>query len=251
MSFFDKILRLQDDMQQNFVRKEYSPQLRTKIGGVNCDVTIDEGSELSCIDAGSAAKYNIKYSSVKLNAMAAGSNVMKILGVVDNGLELNVCDTKTSTVLVLKDVIVVRNLGSNVLIGEPGKMDNNIITFPRQKIIQLTDVHGGVVKLPYHSRRGAPLQQYQAHQVKNRTTLYPGQELDIPVPPSMQCRAINVTMRRDFAISDPIVTNAKRNYVKVKNKTDKIIKQFQRIHTLQISILVTSLTLNVTSLRII
>ena len=223
VSFFDKILRLQDDMQQKSVRKEYSPQLRTKIGSVNCDVTIDEGSELNCIDAGLAAKCNVKYSSVKLNAMAAGSNVMKILGVVDNGLELNVCDTKTSTVLVLKDVIVVRNLGSNVLIGEPGKMDNNIITFPRQKIIQLTDVHGGVVKLPYHSRRGAPLQQYQAHQVKNRTTLYPGQELDIPVPPSMQCRAINVTMRRDFAISDPIVTNAKRNYVKVKNKTDKII----------------------------
>ena len=221
-SLHDKILRLENDIHQK-IRKEYSPQLRTMIGDVNADVTVDEGSELNCMDAALAAKCNLKYSPVKLNAVAAGSHTMKILGVVIGDVQLYVCDSKTPVKIKLKDVIVVKNLGSNVLIGEPGKVDNDVITFPRQKLIQLTDIHGGVIKLPYHSRRGPPPQHYQAHQLKNRTTLYPGQEIDIPIPPSMQCNAVNITMRRDFSISDPVITNAKKNYVKMKNETDKIV----------------------------
>ena len=222
---FDKILRLQNNIHQKSkeIRKEYSPQLRAMIGNVNADCTIDEGSELNCMDSALAAKCNLKYSSVNLNAMGAGSNVMKILGVVIGDVHLYVCDSKTPVKIILKDVIVVKNLGSSVLVGEPGKCDNNIITFPRQKLIQLTDIHSGVVKLPYHSRRGPPPQHYQAQQMKNRTTLYPGQQIEIPVPPSMQCNAVSVTMRRGFEISDPFITNAKKNYISVKNKTDKIV----------------------------
>ena len=73
------------------VRKEYSPQLRTKIGTVVADSIIDEGSELNCICSSIAAKCNIQYNPVKIKAMSAGSNEMKILGVVPDYIELTVC----------------------------------------------------------------------------------------------------------------------------------------------------------------
>ena len=224
-SIFNKILRLHDNLETkvNSIRKEYSPQLRTTIGNVIADSTIDEGSELNCICSTVAAKCKIKYTPVTINAVAAGSNSMKVLGVVSGDVELTVCDSKTPVKIDLKDVVVVKNLGSDILIGEPGKMDNNIVTFSTQKLIQLQAVNGRVVKLPYRSRRGAPTNDYQAFRIKTSTTLYPGQQLDIPVPPSMQCNAVNVTMRRDFQISKPKIENAQKTYVKIKNNSNQII----------------------------
>ena len=165
---FNKILRLEQRFKDG-VRKEYSPQLRTMIGNVVADSTIDEGSELNCIDSSVAAKCSIKYKPVKLNAMAAGSNVMKLLGVVSDDVVLQVCDSKTPIRITLKNAVVIKNLGSSVLIGEPGKFDNDIVTYPRQKLIQLNDINDRVIKLPYHSRRGSPGQHYQAFQVKTNT----------------------------------------------------------------------------------
>ena len=167
-------------LEQKFstVRKEYSPQLRTKIGEVFADSIIDEGSELNCICSSVAAKCNIRYKPVQINAMSAGSNIMKLLGVVPDDITLNVYDSNIPVKIVLRNAVVVKNLGPHVLIGEPGKMDNDIITIPRKKLIQLKNVHGKTIQLPYRSRQGSPLQQYQAFVVKQNTTLYPGDELD-------------------------------------------------------------------------
>ena len=102
----NKILRLEQRIK-NGLRKEYSPQLRTKIGDVCVDATVDEGSELNCIDSSVAGKCNIKYKPIQLNAMAAGSNVMKLLGVVSEDVLLNVCDTNKPVTIILKHAVVV------------------------------------------------------------------------------------------------------------------------------------------------
>ena len=218
----NKIHRLEQRRKEG-VRKEYSPQIRTKIGNVYADSTVDEGSELNCIDCSIVAKCRIKYNPVDLNAMSAGSNMMKLLGVVPTDVVLDVCDTSTPAKITLKNAVVVKNLGSSILIGEPAKFDNDIITYPRQKLIQLSDVNGQKVKLPYHSRRGAPGIHYQAFKVKANTTLLPNQELIIPIPPSMQCNKVSVTFRRDFPISNPVLQSSKKGYVKVINNSAEAI----------------------------
>ena len=91
--------------------------------------------------------------------------------------------------IVLKNAIVVKNLGPNVLIGEPGKMDNEIVTFPSQKLIQLRTNSGRLIKLPYHSRSGKPLKSHQAFSLKQSEILYPNDVLKIPIPAYMQCNA--------------------------------------------------------------
>ena len=133
--------------------------------------------------------------------MAAGSNVMKLLGVVPNDVVLSVHGTKTKVNIILKNAVIVKNLGPSVLIGEPGKMDNNIVTFPKQKLIQLVDIYGRNIKLPYHSLVGPPVMEYQPFSVKQNIVLYPGETLHIPVPPSMQCNAVSATLRRDYTFN--------------------------------------------------
>ena len=88
--------------------------------------------------------------------MAAGSHMMKLLGVVNGNVELQVNDLEIPIRIILKNAVVVKNLGPNILIGEPGKMDNDIITLPKQKLIQLRNIHGNIVRLPYRSRMGPP-----------------------------------------------------------------------------------------------
>ena len=246
----NKILRLEQRFKDG-VRKEYSPQLRTKVGEVIADSTIDEGSELNCIDSTVAAKCGIKYKPIKLNALAAGSNVMTLLGVVQDDINLNVCDAIAPVIIKLKHAVVVKNLGSSILIGEPGKYDNNIVTFPRQKLIQLLDVNNCIVKLPYKSRRGSPGLNYQSFQVKCHTTLYPEEEIDIPIPPSMQCKKVNVTMRRDFAISEPVFDNPHKGYVRIKNNSKfvKVLPKHSQIADVRTCIPVDSLEMTPTKLR--
>lgn len=101
-------------------------------------------------------------------------------------------------------------------------MDNDIRTLPKQKLIQLKNILGQPVKVPYRSHKGTPLLKYQAYAVKADTVLYPGESMKIPVNPSMQCRAVNVTMRKPYLFSDPCIQNANDGYVMISNNSNQI-----------------------------
>ena len=188
-TLYEKVLSLQTN-----IRKECSPKLRTVIRGSFVDSIIDEGSELNCICSSVAARCGLRYEPIKIKAMAAGSNTMKLLGVIPNDVVLNVCDAKDPAEIPLKNDVVVKNLGPNVLIGEPGKMDNNIVTFPKQKLIQLTSKEGRSIRLPYHSHCGTPLKDYQAYSVKEDVKLYPLKTFNIQIPAAMQCDAVVMSL---------------------------------------------------------
>ena len=114
-------------------------------------------------------------------------------------------------------------MGPNVLIGEPAKMDNNIRTLPKEKLVVLETIYGGTVQLPYQSHCGPPKLNYQAFVVKHNTTLYPGEEIKIPIQPSMQCDAISITPRKNYQMCNPQIENAKKGYVKLMNNSEKIV----------------------------
>ena len=211
------------------VRKEYSPQLRTQIGTVIADSIVDEGSELNCICDAVASRCGIQYNPITIKAMSAGSNPMKLLGVVPYNIKLKVQNTNSDIEIVLKRAVVIKNLGPNVLIGEPGKVDNDIITFPKQRLIQLTDVSGRKIKIPYHSHTGKPSLNHHPYSVKRTTIIYPQEIFHIPIPPSMQCNAINVTMRRGFSL-DPVIQNGKKTFVQLQNTSQELMFMPKHAH---------------------
>ena len=83
--------------------------------------TIDEGSEINCMDEGFAIRSNINFVPTVCMATAAGSTAMKLAGQTKENVIMAVQGTTKPVVWNLGNMVVVRNLGTNILIGEPGR----------------------------------------------------------------------------------------------------------------------------------
>ena len=65
---------------ENNVRKECSPIVSGLLTTVPCTPTIDEGSEINCVDAAFAAKCNLSQVPTNCSANAAGNTAMVVTG---------------------------------------------------------------------------------------------------------------------------------------------------------------------------
>ena len=78
--------------------------------------------------------------------------------------------------------LIVNNLGTAILIGQPTKVDHNIITDPRQSQIQFLDIHNvsHTVKYPL----SPPKEYFESHVCRlDRTkVLYPEDEIEYQLP---------------------------------------------------------------------
>ena len=54
----------------------------------------------------------------------------------------------------LGKVVIVTNLGVDLLIGELGKVDNKIVNIPHKKLIKTENIKGKVVQIPYSLKKG-------------------------------------------------------------------------------------------------
>ena len=122
------------------VRKSKSPCLAVTLNNRPTFATIDEGSEINCLDYGFATQNGIRFSPTDCVATAAGSTAMNLSGETIDGISISISDSKTPVIVTLGKMVVVRNLGVDILIGEPGKVDNEIVTMPHKRLIEMNDV---------------------------------------------------------------------------------------------------------------
>ena len=131
------------------VRKEKYPSIQAKVTNSTFqDVTIDEGAELNCLDLQFCLTNNIKFKKTEESATAAGKTVMNLAGQTSEHVILKPTDNHHIT-WNLGHCVVVRNLGLPILLGEPAKTDNVIVTKPHQKKIVTQDSMGREVELQY------------------------------------------------------------------------------------------------------
>ena len=150
-----KVMKLQErkvNWIDTGVRKSKSPCLPVTLNGASTFATVDEGSEINCLDYGFATKNKIKFNPTECVATAAGSTAMNLSGETVNNISISISGSKTPIMMMLGKMVIVRNLGVDVLIGEPGKVDNEIITVPHKRIIEVSDVNKNRIKLPYSSK---------------------------------------------------------------------------------------------------
>ena len=146
----NQILRIEQrkHLWDGSVRKEKSPSVDTVINkSAPCKSVIDEGSEINVIDHKFCLRWKIRFSPSVHAATAAGSSTMKVEGqtVKDVVLDLLDGDVKWN----LGTCIVIKNLGVDLLIGEPGKVDNNICTKPHKRILETFNTAGRKVTVKY------------------------------------------------------------------------------------------------------
>ena len=135
--------------QNTNIRKEKSPTVPVLMNDAILLATVDEGSEINCMDEKFALKNNIKLIPTSCTATAAGSTTMKLAGQTFEDTVLSVQGSEFPIKWDLGKVVIVTNLGVDVLVGEPGKADNKIVTIPHRKLIETVDSIANVVKIPY------------------------------------------------------------------------------------------------------
>ena len=133
----------------NGVRKSMSPYLPVILGNATTDAIIDEGSEINCLDEGFAVRISVKYVPTKCKAIAAGSTSMQLAGQTTEDISINIKHTGKPIKWRLGKLVVVKNLWVDILVGEPAKVDNEIVTIPHERLVEMGNIAGKRLKLPY------------------------------------------------------------------------------------------------------
>ena len=190
---------------QSNVRKEKSPSLGVTLNNTKTLATIDEGAELNCVDEAFCIQNKIKFCKTLETATAAGQNSMKLAGETLEAIILRPLLDK-SVRWNLGKCVVVTNLGPNILIGEPAKKDNCIITLPHKKQIETIDENGlrkcmdyankvQRVTIPEQLSTGSHLCR-----ISESVTLLPDDHLQFSVPEIFSDSEIVISPRRDYMI---------------------------------------------------
>ena len=66
------------------------------------------------------------------------------------------------------------NLGVDLLVGEPGKVDNMIVTIPHKRIIEVKDLNNKTVRLPYSPKLATTNCNFTPCKAIKSEIIYPG-----------------------------------------------------------------------------
>ena len=74
---------------------------------------------------------------------------MNVLGMTKYDVIVSVVGARVPVQINLGRMVVIQNLGVDALLGQPAKIDNEVVTFPHKQLIQFKDVHGIEHKVSY------------------------------------------------------------------------------------------------------
>ena len=212
---------------QSSVRKEKSPSVNVQIGDGQCEAVIDEGAELNCIDEAFCLERGIKFKKTILTATAAGKNRMSLTGETEEDIVLKpMSSVHIKVIWNLGPCVVVKNLGNPVLIGEPAKKDNKIVTIAHERKILARDIEGNKISINYIDKKKSQAQSFLCRAQEN-TSLFEGESLQFQLPDSFSDTEIIIAPKRDFNVMcdwpSPAVLRVLNNQVSIPNNSGRTI----------------------------
>ena len=216
-------IRLTSTQSSPQIRKAKSPTIETVLFGTKVICTADEGSEINCIDYDLVINNNIPFSATRQTAKGAGSTKMCLMGETTSNVRLQVCSKKHDIRWDLGKLVIVKNLGVPLIIGEPGKSDNSIITIPQETILT-KDITGKLVSLPYHAQKNGHESGFTRNflcSVPDNTVLYPHDAVSVPIPSTFINSTAVLTPRLEFDTNwpNPRLFNIKEDRIEIRNDT--------------------------------
>ena len=180
-SLIPAILALQSStIAWDSIHKAKSPKISCTFNNIKFPLLIDSGAEINVMDEDFVIKAGIGMLEASELAQAANRLPLEIIGQTSHPVTIS-CDTEEgSKPINLGIVLVVRKLGIPCLLGEPGKLNNNIICLPQRKIVILAgnqDVHHA----PYLTDKD----RYNLARVSKTVTLQPGEQLLYSLPSNL------------------------------------------------------------------
>ena len=169
----------------SMIRKEASPRVKAAINDAPINPVIDEGSEINCVSEEFLDANKIKFVPTNCSASSADATSMQVVGQTKENVILSIIHN-TPVVWDLGKCIVVKNLSVDMLIGEPGKVDNQIVTLPHLRKIKTFDINGKPTIINYSNTS-----QESRHlcKVTSRKTLQVGESFQYSLPPHLQSKS--------------------------------------------------------------
>ena len=119
----------------NQLDKSESPKIKCHHRGHTFHALIDSGAEINALDKAFVDSLGIGITTTNESARAANLLPLDICGQTQQPVTI-LCDTDMGPVSIsLGIVLVILNLGTSCLIGEPGEKRNNIICLPKHKLV--------------------------------------------------------------------------------------------------------------------
>ena len=162
----------------NNIMKSSSPRMKSRRAGTIFASLLDTGAVINVIDEKFALKTKIDFENTKEVAQAANHLPLEVVGQSAQPVEIEAITKEGFVTIKLGIVLVIRNLGVDVLIGEPGKKQNNIVCWPKQEMILFADA---LHTAPYFKAK----KPYTLARVSNPTVLQPGEEWEFALPSDM------------------------------------------------------------------
>ena len=161
----------------NKLDKSTSPRIKCRLNKVTFSALIDTGAEINVLDKDFAISINLGISSSNESALAANKLPLKVFGQTTLPVSVE-CITESGTIMLhLGIMLVIANLGTPCLLGEPAKSRNNIVCLPRQRMVLIGN-GSDVSCVPYESN--SP--KYSLLRAISQTKLNPGDQLIYPLP---------------------------------------------------------------------
>ena len=153
-----------------------SPALKVTLHNHPAVAVIDEGAEVSCIALKYAKLTNTEIVETSQSARAADSSKLRVVGRTKKPVIL--ITEPHGVPIYLKYAVVVDQLSADVLIGEPGKGANKIVTYASEKKIRI-NFQNQDFEFDYHKTRG-PVSRVA--RVEQTVTRHPGETYLWKVP---------------------------------------------------------------------
>ena len=188
----------------NKVWKAQSPTVHVILNNKSVKAIVDEGSEVSAIDANVANDLNVPISRTIEAAQSAGSQNLNIVGETTNDVIVFVYVNNTVVRWNLGQCLIVERLGCDILIGEPAKACNHIQTDPVMKCLSTLDIHKNKTVLSYtlprissnpvSDKMGLETPRQTSHnpesvRLTESQNIYPGDSLYVNVPKSLKAES--------------------------------------------------------------
>lgn len=201
-----KIQSGQPTLRINAVWKAKSPSIVMSLKDKSVTAIIDEGSEISAINSSIVNQLHLPTSRSVEQAKAAGSKKIDISSQTAQDVILSKSVNGSKIQWNLGQCLVVNNLGCDILIGEPAKQANQIVTHPSHKCISAVDVDNNKQILSYscsskssdvsvtgmqnekenlvcrETKKGEPVSEQVRLVIQDSCTVYPNDSYFLKVP---------------------------------------------------------------------
>ena len=195
------------------VLKASSPSLWLSVNGHCTSSIVDEGSELVVIDYEFSKKAKIPIEKTNQKAKSADNKSMCIVGQSKFPLQVTVKGTRVPVTIDLGQCVIISNLGCPVLIGQPAKIANEIVTYPHKSKIELKDIHGAKHTVSYPLP--PPVDTVIAETLKSCQfqIVYPDEKISFTLPPKFSnCKNVLFSPRPSFTALSPSYLHVKGNH---------------------------------------